>query len=365
MGVIRLLLALSVVLAHSKAVLGNKLVGGMIAVQAFYIISGFYMSLILNEKYIEKKNSYRLFISNRFLRLYPLYWVILIITLLISLLAFKYSSVNSGRLQSYVDYYNTLNFSSLLYLIISNIILFGQDVVMFLGLNTSDGSLFFTSDFNTTHPPLWQFLIITQAWTIGLELMFYLVAPFIVRKSMSVIIILITMSIALRVVFYSNGYNHDPWTHRFFITELAFFLAGAVSYRLYKIFETSAFSKTFHLTLLLSMLAFTVLFQYIPLELVYKQWIYYVLFVIALPFVFIYTKRNKLDQQIGELSYPVYLSHVLVFMVIGYSYKYTRINEEYIGILTIIGSVLFSMLLVKFIVKPIELIRQRRVAQKV
>ncbi len=72
MGILRILLAISVVLAHSSSIFGFSLVGGQIAVQAFYIISGFYMALILNEKYIGANNSYKLFISNRFLRLYQI-----------------------------------------------------------------------------------------------------------------------------------------------------------------------------------------------------------------------------------------------------------------------------------------------------
>ena len=78
MGILRLLLAISVVLAHSSPLFGITSVGGALAVQAFYIISGFYMSLILNEKYTGGNNSYYLFISNRLLRLYPIYWVVLV-----------------------------------------------------------------------------------------------------------------------------------------------------------------------------------------------------------------------------------------------------------------------------------------------
>ena len=52
MGLIRTLLAISVVLAHSSPIFGIKLVGGQVAVQAFYMISGFYMTLVLNEKYV-------------------------------------------------------------------------------------------------------------------------------------------------------------------------------------------------------------------------------------------------------------------------------------------------------------------------
>ena len=52
MGTIRLLLALAVLLMmHSTPLLGIRMINGAWAVQAFYVISGFYMALVLNEKY--------------------------------------------------------------------------------------------------------------------------------------------------------------------------------------------------------------------------------------------------------------------------------------------------------------------------
>ncbi len=69
MGIIRTLLALGVLIGHSKAGFVLPLPGGMMAVQAFYIISGFYMGLVLTEKYSKKENGYSLFITNRFLRI--------------------------------------------------------------------------------------------------------------------------------------------------------------------------------------------------------------------------------------------------------------------------------------------------------
>jgi peptidoglycan/LPS O-acetylase OafA/YrhL len=51
MGILRFILALSVVIFHAGACWGVKMVQGQVAVQAFYLISGFYMALILNGKY--------------------------------------------------------------------------------------------------------------------------------------------------------------------------------------------------------------------------------------------------------------------------------------------------------------------------
>src|SRR5687767_13772537 len=81
MGIIRLLLALAVVVAHSPTAvtLHNWVLPGGIAVQAFYIISGFYMALVLNEKYTFP-GSTKLFYQQRYLRLAPMYWVTIFIT---------------------------------------------------------------------------------------------------------------------------------------------------------------------------------------------------------------------------------------------------------------------------------------------
>ena len=85
MGILRTLLAISVVISHTESIAGFRFVGGMMAVQVFFMISGFYMAMILSQKYVGK-GSYLLFITNRFYRLFPIFWTILIITIFISLL---------------------------------------------------------------------------------------------------------------------------------------------------------------------------------------------------------------------------------------------------------------------------------------
>jgi len=46
MGLLRLILALNVVIAHAGSLFKIVSVGGIIAVEVFFMISGFYMSLI-------------------------------------------------------------------------------------------------------------------------------------------------------------------------------------------------------------------------------------------------------------------------------------------------------------------------------
>ena len=144
MGLLRFLLALTVVLGHSSSIFGFELVGGALAVQAFYIISGFYMTLILNEKYVGINGSYKLFMSNRLLRLFPIYWTVLLLTILFSVFISIYTNGNDlGSFTYYAEYWHVMGFGSFVYFVFTNLFLFLQDTVMFLSLDTTNGNLFY------------------------------------------------------------------------------------------------------------------------------------------------------------------------------------------------------------------------------
>lgn len=197
MGLIRFLLALSVVATHCGSIFGFQFVGGPVAVQSFFIISGFYMSMILNEKYTGVNNSFWLFISNRFIRLYPVYWVILLVTIFAYIiLGFTTNWRVFPVFESYLSV--KTNFISFAYLIFTHLVIFGQDIMMFMGISPGNGSFYFTPKFWETTPQLHTFLFVPQAWSLGLELTFYLVAPFILRRGVGVVVILIFLSLFLR-----------------------------------------------------------------------------------------------------------------------------------------------------------------------
>ena len=80
MGIFRVCLALCVVLSHGLN-LPIPAATADVAVQTFYIVSGFYMGLVLTEKYHSPSS----FFLNRALRLYPAYFVVALATLAHSL----------------------------------------------------------------------------------------------------------------------------------------------------------------------------------------------------------------------------------------------------------------------------------------
>jgi peptidoglycan/LPS O-acetylase OafA/YrhL len=358
MGILRLLLAISVVIAHSGSIFGFNLVGGQIAVQTFYIISGFYMALIINEKYIGINNSYKLFITNRLLRLYPVYWVVLILTVLFSVITAIYTNGdNWGEISSYIKYSDSMNFTSFIFLIFTNLFIFFQDVVMFLGLNISNGLLFFTSNFTKTDPQLYSFLLVPQAWTIGVELTFYLIAPFLVKKGSKIIVGLLFLSILLRVILFNYGLNKDPWSYRFFPTELVFFLLGIMSYKIYSKIKDINIKIVYLKIIFAGVLIFTVFFSFLPVPLIFKAGVYLGLFFLCLPFIFVLTKKMKKDAYIGDLSYPIYISHLLV---ISFITQLGLKSGVYKGLILTVSTILFSILLNELLSKRIDKMRQGR-----
>jgi peptidoglycan/LPS O-acetylase OafA/YrhL len=340
-------------------------VGGRTAVESFYIISGFYMSLIINEKYVGLNKSYKLFITNRFLRLFPIYWVILLLTILAYVIHGIFSINHS---YSAFDLYSSVSSNplSLIYLIVAQIILFGQDLVYFLGVNPSNGHLFFTSNFAHTDPQLWNFILVPQSWTLGIELTFYLIAPFILRRGLKVVVPIIVLSLLLRMSVYRFlGFDYDPWTYRFFPFEILFFLLGYISYRISLKLKERSIKKQYGYYVLIFIIAITLLYQFeptikvrhIPFSL--NDVFYYTCMTLGMPVLFNVFKKSKIDNKIGELSYPVYISHILVYFLAALIPVYFFQTGLFVAIATI-G---ISLILNKLIADPIEKLRQARLAK--
>ncbi len=235
-GLIRTLLAISVVLTHSCPICGYNVADGMIAVECFFIISGFYMALILNEKYVGPGSTW-MFYSNRFLKLYPVYWLVLLLMVVIAASsAGCYGAKGSFCLQSWLKHGVQLSLFQKTYLIAANLLLFGQDAAYLVKFNFANGLFSLTTDCWADKWPVPTFLLIPPAWTLGTELLFYCVAPIIVRQKPARLLALVALSLSLRVVFVRAGY-YNTWDYRFFPLQLAFFCAGGYAYTIYRELE--------------------------------------------------------------------------------------------------------------------------------
>ena len=365
MGFFRLLFAFTVVLTHTEHIYGYLFGNPVVAVRSFFMISGFYMAMVLTEKY----KAYKPFILSRFLRIYPIYWVILILTVLASFLAY-FVSGSWGELRTLAANINQINPITFGYLLISHITIYGRGVLSFLTFDSITG--FFTAatvQSGGVDAP--SFLLVPQAWTVALELLFYLIAPLVVRKSTVFIFLLAAISLVVRYALLCSGFNTVAWNYFFFPSELVFFLMGILAYRGYKMIKFGErCSKTIGLVssvILAAYLAFYGLlvingpfsmriFSVIP----EKEILFYFLFWLALPFIFILSRKSTFDRTIGDLSYPVYISHILIWTLF-YPKVFSALNidKSYAGIIAFGLTVCFSVLLNRFVQKPIDQYRRK------
>lgn len=350
MGVLRAIFAISVVFAHSGWPAGMIFVGGENAVRLFYIISGFLISYVLLEsKAYANLSSFYL---NRYLRLYPIYFFVSIITLVIFVFLKNYSVFNVYKLAPA---------SAGVFLAFSSVFLFAQDLVMFLGVKNN--TLVFVTNFYNSDIVLYGGLLVPQAWTIGIEIMFYLIAPFVLPNRKFIFLVLL-FSLSLRVYLVDIGIgDKDPWTYRFFPTELAFFLIGSLSHQILLPLYKKIFNGIVQLLASIAtyfLIVISVVYFIVPIEEIWKQVFLFSAFTLLVPFCFIFQNIYKFDNWIGGLSYPIYICHIIVIFTSTYMLnKYNVEDKRVISCFSVFLSIICAVVLNKYIGYPLEKIRSK------
>lgn len=358
MGILRTILAIAVVVYHSFKIFGLRMCGGQVAVESFYMISGFYMALILNEKYIGLAN-YKRFIASRFVRIFPVYWIVMLCALVLCLVGF-YGFDKPFYLWRFFSNYQCLSGVAIVYFLLENILVVGQDVMYFLVLDDSCRLTLSNHAFSFKHTG-YQYLLVPQAWSISIEFMFYLIAPFLVTRRIRWQLLFVMIGIAVKVFFGYNYYlYYDPWSYRFFPFEIAYFLAGSVAYRYYKHIQFKSIPKFLGNILLWINVLIVFLYSEITFNDTYKLILFYLFLIVSLPFIFKTFKDDFRDRYIGELSFSIYIGHhLLVSLFHSYFFSHPLLLKYY-GY-TILGlSILLALIIHQYIFKPIEKYRARK-----
>ena len=354
MGTLRTLFAIAVVFAHTY---GFVLVGGKNAVQLFYMISGFLISYVLVER--KTYSSIRSFYINRYLRLYPIYFLVA----LLSLLVFVFAAA-IGKDVVFFQVYRDAPVAANILLVISNATIFFQDWVMFSAVEQKQ--LVFSADFFKSEVVLYPGLLVPQAWTLGVELAFYVIAPFVLARR-RVLLLFLALSIALRVyLLYIGLGKSDPWTYRFFPAELALFLLGALAHQIllpiYRktlpggggILDAFASLSTYIL------IAVTLVYWLIPVRETIKTIFLFSVFLLLMPLTFEFQSRRRWDKWIGDLSYPIYISHMLIIFIVTLALGWLGIsNKLFISAAVVVLTVGLSIMLSIFVGGPVESLRGR------
>jgi len=297
MGTFRALLALGVLLEHAD---NSLFVDSYTAVETFFIISGFYMSMILrNQKY-----KIMGFYASRAVRLFPIFWVGGIITILSSIIFIQFNIETTFF--SYLLNHD-LNALELFWVIWVNTTLIGTDSVWFIN-----------DFFGNQSSHLLYLLTIPPSWTLSHEVYFYLLVPFLCLAKDRTLALICLISIGTRVVCYFNfELNTDPFHARFFPFEIVFFSLGILCQR-FETFLRNFFTNIANI-LIIMLFFFSIFFREISIFLDFPEiyntktyipsLIFYALTFITLPSLFEKSKSISMDRYLGEYSYPFYVFH--------------------------------------------------------
>src|SRR5262249_9741127 len=153
---------LCVLVEHSgQTIFGIQPLRGYLAVQSFYVISGFYMALVLGERY----SSTRQFYISRFLRILPIYWIVLGFTVLAALFVPDFLS----RLPESDFASRSIGLLSAIQLAlvaIANVLLIGLDWMHFISIDERGNLLLEHQHYLPDGPfNFGRLQLIPQAWT--------------------------------------------------------------------------------------------------------------------------------------------------------------------------------------------------------
>jgi peptidoglycan/LPS O-acetylase OafA/YrhL len=367
MGLLRILLAISVLATHlsGKSILGFRLVHGDLAVQSFYMISGFYMALILNRKY--RPGQYGLFLQQRCLRLMPVYWVILAINIIVAYFFYVPARHTHPLYLGWLTQAHVPNAWAMSWIAFANLFIIGSDSFFYTAVRPDTGSLYLTLDWAHQAVPTENFAFVFPVWSLGLEMLFYLLAPVLVRRSTGVQLAVVVGSILLRVgSSYWINIHSDLFKNRFFPFELAFFMGGSIAYQLYARYSGTILAHARAWQWARWIFYFIVVaYSRLPGADSVRYFLFIGLLFVMIPVLFALSKDIAWDRYVGELSYSFYLSHPVIIILT--EALVTRLAPNHWGIAYLVICLTFSYLIYRLFEVKVDRWREsvfRRATQR-
>lgn len=333
-GTYRTFLAMMVVFQH----LGKMNSTGAYAVFGFYILSGYLMTFIMQNNYGYRLSGISKYATNRFLRIYPIYWVSLVFSVILILLVGE-------------------TFSS------------GYNVSLYYPQNITEAvrNILPLFSFRGDYPKL-----IPQAWTLTVEIFFYILIGLGLSKNKRLVSYWLAISLIYHLIAIFMEFG---WEKRYFTIPAASlpFATGAFIYHFKYLILTNISSISGkaeeHLPFIL--IYALILNWYAGLESGHVHGIFfYTNYILCSLMIVVLSERKtlpfitkKIDQRIGNYSYPIYLIHMQVGLVVSFFLGITGVecNKEYI-LITFLSIPLIFIIAWMFIVvieQPINLIRAR------
>ena len=325
-GYLRFLLAYLVLLSH----IGFRIDGlnpGVFAVVIFYILAGHVVTHLLYDIFWRKEKTVLTFYVDRFLRIFPLYLFVSLITTIFLLLT------SFGNPE-----FKTLN-------VVNNLLIVPLNYYMYIEENL----IILTS----TNPPWW---LIPPAWSLGTELQVYMLLPLLLRFH-KIGIFLFFSSLCVYSLANLNVIHSDYFGYRLIVGVLFIFMLGSLIQKM-----ATNRAKRYEIAVVIATYLFCVFWfsYFVLIKHLYGAYTRETLLgiIIGLPIVHVAVKskvRFPFNRTLGNLSYGVFLSHFLAIWIL----EYLGLPKE--GLLFVIAVSVLSVIIawtgVVLVDKRIEKIR--------
>lgn len=324
MGTLRFFLAVMVALSHvGWYPFGLNL--GVAAVMVFYMISGFAMSALWEK--INNKScfgvSLRNFYYERFLRIFPAYFFVLFVS---SLFIYIYNPESYFLQKGFgvSDFFQ-------------NLFIVPLNFYMYTGID--------------------QFTIIPPAWSLAVELQFYILLPFFLYRYPNLF-----WWISLMVLLFaqSGWILTEYWSYRLLPGVLHLFLVGVLLYRAQK--NGYLFNFLYNKILIYSvflLMAYWMTKDGLPRDgglmhnYLYEFSVALIPGIVVLAILINIKKSLSWDRWLGNLAYGTFLSHFLV-------YWYLQVFKIEFSMLTyLVLSILVASIVYLIVEQPIGRLRKR------
>ncbi len=189
------------------------------------------MQLILSTRYTRERLGTAWigsFYKARYFRLFPVYIAAVGFAILANLTRPHVPPLNAWHeVLSLPDSFGNLLLK--IYLALANATMFFQDAVMFIAVH--GGQAHWSANFLNSDIDVWRGIAVPPTWSLGVELTFYLIAPFILHLRSRWIIVLALLGLTAKLTFIQLFDLGSAWTFRFVGFEICYFLFGALACR--------------------------------------------------------------------------------------------------------------------------------------